>query len=196
MTMRSSSEFLPSLTEAFDMADAVASIPASRLSPSPSSAVSALAAHVNIEHRAARLYQQLVVWCERNSWPGSAEHFRRHAIEEYGHSQEYIDYVVSRDGGDVLLGTQFALTAGDLPGNLLDAFTMQLEMDREILASLNEIARMARTDSDEDAIRFVHTHTKGNVEGIAGDVVRVDWLRRAGNDAAALQTFDRGMGGK
>ena len=50
--------------------------------------LAAMAAHVDVEERASRVYRQLSAWCEWQSWVGSAALFRRESAEEAGHVQE------------------------------------------------------------------------------------------------------------
>lgn len=165
--------------------------------PSPPSVISALAAHVAIEERASRLYRQLSAWCEKMSWVGCAEFFRKEAAEEYGHAQAFQDYVLDRRGM-VVLGTQYAMTEADLPGgwqNLIECFRSSLAVEEEVLANVNAMAGRAMSANDVDAWRFLEKYAEIGVRSIRDLDVWIDQLTRAAGDIAALLNFDHRMAG-
>jgi ferritin len=165
--------------------------------PAPPSVISAMAAHVNIEEQASRMYRQLSAWCERESWVGCAEFFRKEASEEYGHAQAFQDYVLDRRGM-VMLGTQYAMTDADLPGgwqNLVECFRSSLAVEEEVLANVNAMAGRAIEVGDLDAVRFLQKYSEIGVSSIRDLDVWIDTLTRASGDIAAMQAFDCRMGG-
>lgn len=157
------------------------------------SVLAAMAAHVNQEERASRIYRQLSAWCEWQSWVGSAALFRREAVEEQGHAQQWQDYVLDR-GGMVSLASQEALTPGGPQDALLAPYQAALNAEQMILSMIEGLSSQAAEAGDWDAVRFMSAYTEAGVKQIRELTVWVAWLKRAGTDMAALQAFDRDIG--
>lgn len=152
--------------------------------------LAAMAAHVDVEERASRIYRQLSSWCEWQSWVGSAALFRREAAEEAGHVQEWQDYVLDR-GGMVTVGPQSPITPGLPQDPLLTCYEAALRSEESVLGAVNAIATMAEECGDWDAVRFCQHYAEIGVNQIRDLAVWVVSLKRAGVDMAALQAFDR-----
>jgi ferritin len=154
--------------------------------------LTAMAAHIASEEKASRVYRSLSAWCEWQSWPGCAAFFRRESCEEYGHTQEWQDYVLDRNGM-VAIEAQNALESGNEATTLLTVFSNAFVLENIVLSQINELSTQAATANDWDAVRFMHKYTEAGVKQIRDLTVYVATLKRAAADMAALQAFDREM---
>ena len=152
--------------------------------------LAAMAAHVDVEERASRVYRQLSAWCEWQSWVGSAALFRRESAEEAGHVQEWQDYVLDR-GGMAMVGPQSPIAPGLPQDPLLTCYEAALRSEESVLGAVNATATMAEECGDRDAVRFCQHYAEIGVKQIRDLTTLVVTLRRAGADMAAMQAFDR-----
>lgn len=157
--------------------------------------LAAMAAYVNIEERASRVYRQLSAWCEWQSWVGSAAFFRKEAAEEQQHTQEWQDYVLDR-GGEVSMGQQDPISSGSAGEPLVECYAAALASEEAVLTFVQSLATQAAAAGEWDAVRFCQHYTEAGVKQIRDLSVYVARLKRLAGDADGIDRFDCEMGGK
>eukprot|EP01122_Echinamoeba_exundans_P001870 TRINITY_DN11851_c0_g1_i1.p1 TRINITY_DN11851_c0_g1~~TRINITY_DN11851_c0_g1_i1.p1 ORF type:complete len:169 (-),score=50.83 TRINITY_DN11851_c0_g1_i1:96-602(-) len=152
----------------------------------------ALNSQVNAELTAAYEYDVMSSYFDRHdvALPGFKKFFRDSAEEERGHAKKFAEYIQKRGGiatYNSILAPKTVIAAAK------DAFVRALEMEKEILAKLTNLAEIADKHNDKQLDDFVVEMIEEQYESINTLGHLITKLQRAGPEGLGLYLFDKDL---
>lgn len=142
------------------------------------------------EESVARCYRFYQSWCALAGWPKSRKFFRLESKLDLHHMRDFHDYVLTRweSLDPPAIAAQPAVD--ESLSRLIDTFTGALSLKRESLSRINAMWRVSMDENNTDAAHFLKKFSRFHVKSIRELETFVQKLRLAGDDPAALMSFD------
>lgn len=151
----------------------------------------ALNAQINLEFSSAYAYLAASAHFEAASLPGCAGWMRKQYEEEITHALRLFDHLYDRSGR-VTLGA-IAEPKAEF-AKPLDAFLMALSHEQKVTASIHNLYTLAAKENDYATQNMLQWFIKEQVEEEKNVGQVIDWLKMAGDSAAALLMLDQKLG--
>jgi len=158
----------------------------------------ALNEQINIEYNVSYIYHAMYAYFSRDNvyLPGLAKHFHDESLEERGHAELLMNYMVTRGGRVELQGIMPPQVDFDHPekGDALYAFELSLSLEKLNNDRLIALHRVAEEACDTAMMDFIEGELlKDQVLSIQHVSEYVAQLRRMGNKGDAVWHFDQMM---
>jgi len=140
-------------------------------------------------------YLALAVYYDAETLPRLASFFYAQALEEREHAMMMVRYLLDADADAVIPPVTAPQTSF---ADVVEPVALALEQERRVSDQINELAALARRDSDLSSEQFMQWFIKEQVEEIAtmSDLLRV--VQRAKENPLLAEEYlaREGLGGK
>lgn len=153
----------------------------------------ALNGQINKELFSSYLYMSMSMYFEQEDLSGAASWMRVQALEELTHAEKFMNYVNERGGMVELEALEKPQIKWETP---LDAFKAALEHERFISASINDLVRLSREESDYMSDNFLQWYVAEQVEEEASVSEVIRMFSIAGKGGGGLLMIDRELGAR
>jgi ferritin len=151
----------------------------------------AISAQIHHEFYSSYLYLAMSAYCESINLPGCAKWLRVQNIEEDEHAIKFYNYVHSRNGKIVLQALEQPPVEFGTP---LDLFTMVLEHEQKVTASINRLYDLAVKEADYPTQVMLHWFINEQVEEEKNATDIIAQLKMAGDAPVSIMMMDRALG--
>ena len=131
-------------------------------------------------------YLALAVYYDAETLPRLASFFYAQALEERGHAMMMVRYLLDADAEAKIPEVVAPQTAF---ADVVEPVALALDQERRVTDQINELAALARRDSDLSSEQFMQWFIKEQVEEVAtmSDLLRV--VERSKDDPMAIEDF-------
>ncbi len=156
-----------------------------------------LAAEINtqikLELYSGYLYLSMAAYFESKTLPGFASWMRKQAKEEQEHALKFYDYL--NDRGERVILQAIEMPPSDFKSPLA-IFEQALEHEKSVTARINLLYSIAVKDNDYASQSMLDWFVKEQVEEEKHASEIVEWLKMAGDSAAALFALNGVLAGR
>lgn len=148
---------------------------------------------IAMEQQSAHAYRQMAAWADAHDHAGSAAWFLAQSVEETGHADLFIDYVLDR-GAEVVMQALSAPRSdfADLP----EVFATALAQEQQVTESIGALYQAAQERSDFRSIPLLNQFLQEQVEEEASVRTVLAELEMAAGDPTATLMLDRELPGR
>ena len=143
------------------------------------------------EFFSAYLYMAMAGYFEAEDLPGIASWMRVQALEEMTHGEKFFNYIAEAGGRVDLRG--FDTPKNDY-ASPLDVFNYGLEHEKFVTASIHNLVKIAREESNYPTETMLQWFVTEQVEEEASFSLIVAKLERIGDDGNGLLRLDEELG--
>ena len=153
----------------------------------------ALNEQVNFEFYSGYIYLRLALIMEDNNYKGYASWLKRHYHEELAHAEDFIEFILKRDGRPDLDDIKMENFKVSTP---LEVAQIIYEHEKKVTERIYQLHDIAKKSNDYATEIFMHQYISEQIEeeNTAKDIV--DSFTLAGDSVAARLTVDRELAGK
>ena len=148
--------------------------------------VARLNEQIGHEFAASQQYVACAVYYDAETLPRLARFFYDQALEEREHAMMMVQFLLDTDGEVAIPGVPAPVSAFD---DVAAPVALALEQEKRVSAQINELAALARTESDFTSEQFMQWFIKEQVEEVAtmSDLLRV--AQRSLTDVAEIEDY-------
>ena len=141
---------------------------------------------IGYEFAASQQYVACAVHYDAETLPRLAGFFYAQALEEREHAMMMVQYLLDTDGEVAIPGVAAPVSRFD---DVVAPIALALEQEQRVSAQINELAALAREESDFPSEQFTQWFIKEQVEEIAtmSDLLRV--AQRSVADVAEIEDY-------
>ena len=153
--------------------------------PSPAF-VARLNEQIGHEFAASQQYVACAVHYDAETLPRLAGFFYDQALEEREHAMMMVRYLLDTDAEVAIPGVAAPVSRFE---DVVAPIALALEQERRVTGQINELAALARSESDFTSEQFMQWFIKEQVEEVAtmGDLLRV--AQRSAADVAEIEDY-------
>ena len=131
-------------------------------------------------------YLALAVYYDAETLPRLASFFYAQALEERGHAMMMVRYLLDADEDAVIPAVQAPQSTF---ADVVEPVALALDQEKRVTGQINELAALARRDSDLSSEQFMQWFIKEQVEEVAtmSDLLRV--VTRSQHDPMDIEDF-------
>lgn len=141
---------------------------------------------VSNEFAAHQQYIALAVWFDGKDLPQLARYFYRQSVEERNHAMMIVQYMLDRDMPVEVPGVPAVRTTFARP---LDLIALALQQEKQVTSQIEELFRLARSESDPLGEQFLLWFLKEQVEEVASMSTLLTIAERAGDNWFDIEDF-------
>ncbi|MDD7363394.1 MAG: ferritin [Firmicutes bacterium] len=145
---------------------------------------------VTVEAQSGYNYKAMQIYAAEQDLMGFEAWFDKQVVEELGHSEEIMDFLLSLD---------YKPSYGKLEKpnddfkDLLDVVKQALEHEKEVTSKIHAIAKAAREEGDERVISFIQKFVDEQVEEEDTFRTLINQIERANGDFAAIALIEASL---
>lgn len=162
------------------------------MTPIAVSVVDNLQRQITLERFSSAVYHQLSLCMEDIGWAGIAKFFKCRSIEEQGHADQLIEFLVNKNVHVMLEN----LDRPDVVDDVLTAFRNALAHELRVTAQLNNIYWLCVTEREVQGCDLMQRFMREQVEEERSLVEIIMKLEATESDSAALLIIDKELGSK
>jgi len=166
-------------------------VPPIQLTELPESVVAELNRQITLERYSVAIYYAMAGTLENMNWDGFAAWHYRSSHEEQAHADKIFEYLADRN---VSIRVEAVPAPPLIPRNILTIYSLALEHEKRVTASLKSIAKLAWEQSDLTTFHFLQWFILEQIEEEKKVLEVLFRLQVAGDDRAALLDLDEDAG--
>jgi len=143
------------------------------------------------EEYSSRLYHQMHLWLENNSYKNLAKYFKKNSDDEMTHASWSKEYLMSFNVMPELRTLEEPINVFD---NVLDIAQKTLEHEMKITEQCNELVKLCHEENDYVTLNLALKYTNEQIEEIAKTTYWEDRLNEFGDSKSSLLAIDNEMG--
>lgn len=140
----------------------------------------AIQEQVGRELLAHATYLSLALWCDANSYTGSASYFYRASDDEFSHAKKFLKFL--NDYFDQIPAVPAVDEVKVMAGSLGDCFQMELDLELAVTTAISDLAGLAEKSGDHATRAFLQWFLDEQVDSVSEARTLVRLVRSAGTN--------------